>query len=586
MKTISKRKLIAAALVGALALLGALAPAQAAEPASAPAAAPQAKKPNILLIVADDMGYSDIGAFGGEIKTPNLDALAVRGLRATNFYVGPSCSPTRSMLLSGYDNHVAGLGNMAEMLGPKQKGKPGYEGYLNNRVVNIARVLRDGGYHTYMAGKWHMGEEPAQWPAAAGFERDFTLLQGGGSHWSDMMYPNPAHPHLTFTRNGKLVEKLPDDHFSSVAYSDFIMQCVTDDKDDPKPFFAYLSFQAPHSPFAAPDDWLDKFKGQYDAGYDAVRAQRIARMKELGLLGKDATPFPRLPLIPAWDKLTPEQQKLSARRMEIYAAMVSNMDYHIGRVLDQLRSLGKLDNTIVIFFSDNGAEGSELATVLDAAFGPEGKKWFLGNFDQRPENWGEKGSAIDYGPAWAQAGVGPFRMFKAFVAEGGIRSPLIVTGPGVKHSGDINNAFLHVTDLMPTLLALAGVEHPSQKQGSKFAPLPGKSFMPVLARSADAVRTERDWVGWEMFGNRALRQGDWKALNTVKGAGGTGEWQLFNLGNDPGETRDLAKDNPAKLKELVALWNQYAKQNGVILTGDGPFAPKAKQAHPGAELEE
>jgi arylsulfatase A-like enzyme len=567
MKFTRRQNLIVAACVSTLTLLlGIVAPAHGAD-----------KKPNILLIVADDMGYSDIGAFGGEIKTPNLDTLAARGLRATNFYVGPTCSPTRSMLLSGTDNHVAGLGNMAEYLGPRQKGKPGYEGHLNSRVASIATVLRDAGYHTYMAGKWHLGEEPGSWPAARGFERDFTLLQGGGSSWDDMMYPNPAHPHLTFTLNGKRLEKLPENHFSSEAYANFIMKSVDENKDDGKPFFAYLSFQAVHSPFAAPDDWLNKYQGQYDKGYDALRASRIARMKEMGIVGKNVQPFPRLPNIPAWDSLTPEQQKLSARKMEIYAAMLSNMDYQIGRVLDHLKEAGKLDNTLVIFFSDNGAEPVELATLVESAFSPEAKQWFLENFDQRPENWGRKGSAVSYGPAWAQVGATPFRMFKHYVAEGGIRSPLIIAGPGVKHAGGINDSFLHVMDIAPTLYDMAGAEHPSKKPGSRIAPLQGKSLVALLAGSANSTRGEGDWVGWELFGNRAIRQGDWKILNILRAAGGSGDWQLFNLKNDPAESRDLAKQNPIKLKEMIAVWGRYAKENGVILTGEGPFA-KGKEA--------
>ena len=535
-------------------------------------AAPVApKSPNILLIVADDLAYSDLGCFGGEIKTPNLDALAKRGLRATNFYVAPTCSPTRSMLFSGCDNHVAGFGNMNEFLGPQQKGKPGYEGYLNNRVMSVASVLRNAGYHTYMAGKWHLGEEPAQWPAEKGFERDFSLIQGGGSNWSDMMYPNPAHPHLTFTRNGKRVDKLPKNYFSSESYSDFIIQSVDEFKDDGKPFFAYLSFQAVHAPLAAPDDWLDKYKGQYDGGYEAVRAQRLARMKQMGLVGKSVTPFPFLPNIPAWDTLTPQQQKLSSRRMEIYAAMLENMDYHIGRVLNHLKQSGKLDNTLVIFMSDNGAEAAELSMVVESAFSPEGKKWFLANFDQRPENWGKKGSAVDYGAAWAQVGSVPFRLFKGYVTEGGIRAPLIVAGPGVKHSGDINHTLLHVTDIVPTLLAVANAEHPSKKD-SKLAPLVGKSLVPLLAAEVEAVRTDKDWLGWELFGNRAIRQGDWKLLYVLKNAGGSGDWQLLNLKEDPAETKDLSKQNPDKLKALLSLWDEYVKTNGVILTGDGPFA--------------
>ncbi|HEX2491996.1 MAG TPA: arylsulfatase [Blastocatellia bacterium] len=573
------KNILAVALVGALALSSAVAPAHAADAAGGGAST----RPNILLIVADDMGYSDLGCFGGEIKTPNLDALAQRGLRATNFYVGPTCSPTRSMLLSGCDHHVAGFGNMEEYLGPKQKGKPGYEGHLNDRVVPFPKLLREAGYHTYWAGKSHMGYDKAQWPVSMGFERDFTLLQGGGSNWSDMKYPNPAHPTLNFTLNGKPLEKLPDDHFSSEAYADFIIKCADEHKDDGKPFFAYLSFQAVHSPFAAPDDWLDKYKGVYDKGYDAIRAERLARLKELGIVAKDAPLAPRLPAVPAWEKLTAEQQKLSARRMEIYAAMLANMDHHIGRVLDHLKEQGRLDNTLVVFISDNGAEPTELSQLVELVFNAEAKKWFLANFDTRPENWGRKGSTVDYGPAWAQVGSTPFRFYKAWTAEGGIHAPLLVAGPGVK-AGALNPAVLHVTDLVPTFLEVAGAQHPSAKD-KKLAPLLGKSLTPLLAGKADAVRTEKDWIGEELFGNRMVRQGDWKLCYILKTAGGTGEWELFNIKNDPGETRDLAKENSEKLKTLVAIWDEYAKANGVILSGDGPFN-RGKDASVEADLDD
>jgi arylsulfatase len=541
--------------------------------------AAESKKPNILLIVADDMGYSDLGCFGGEIKTPNLDALAARGLRATNFYVGPTCSPTRSMLLTGCDHHTAGFGNMEEYLGPQQKGKPGYEGHLNDRVVPIAKLLSVAGYHTCWAGKSHMGYDKAQWPVSMGFERDFTLLQGGSSNWSDMMYPNPAHPHLNFTLNGKPLEKLPDDHFSSKAYADFIIKCIDEHKDDGKPFFAYLSFQAVHSPFAAPDDWLDKYKDVYDKGYDAIRAERLARMKELGIVSKESALASRLPNIPAWEKLTPEQQKLSARRMEIYAAMLANMDFHIGRVLDHLKSNGQLDNTLVVFMSDNGAEPTELAKLVELVFDEKAKKWFLANFDTRPENWGRKGSTVDYGPAWAQVGSTPFRFYKAWTAEGGIHSPVIIAGPGVKE-GVISPAVVHVTDLVPTFLDIAGARHPSATD-KNLAPLLGKSLVPLLAGKSDAVRTDNDWIGEELFDNRAIRQGDWKLCYILKAAGGSGEWELFNVKTDPGETHDLSKDEPAKRKELLALWDDYVKKNGVLLTNDGPFKSKT----PEAELE-
>jgi arylsulfatase A-like enzyme len=521
-----------------------------------------AKRPNILLIVADDMGYTDIGSYGGEIKTPNLDALAARGVKATNYYVGPTCSPTRSMMFSGVDNHVAGLGNMHEYLGPQQKGKPGYEGHLNDRVASMAQVLHDGGYHTYMAGKWHLGEEPAAWPAAKGFERDFTLMQGGGSNWDDMAYPNPSHPNLTFSLNGKPLDKLPRGHFSTQAFTDFIIKSVDQQKADGKPFFAYLSYQAVHS--------------QYDQGYEALRAARTARMKEMGLVAKDAASFPRLPQVPAWDKLTPEQKKVMARRMEVYAAMLENMDSHIGRVLDHLKQNGQLDNTLVIFMSDNGAEPLELLELAQKV-DPRMRTWLEKNWDTRPEACGRPKSVCDYGPAWAQAGSGPYRFFKGWVAEGGIKVPFIVAGPGVKPSGDKTDALLHVTDIAPTLFEVAGVQHPSATN-KKLAPLAGKSMLPVLSGKADGVRGDKDWLGWELFGNRAIRQGDWKLVSIVKPAGGSGDWQLFNLRADPGETRDLAKAQPAKRAELLAHWDEYAKKNGVILTDDGPFRAGKKPA--------
>ena len=537
-------------------------------------------KPNILLIIADDMGYSDITCFGGEIQTPNIDALAKSGIRATNFYVAPTCSPTRSMLLSGCDHHVAGFGNMEELAGPKQKGKPGYEGHLNNRVVPVAKVLREAGYHTYWAGKSHMGYEPSQWPAGMGFERDFTLLQGGGSNWSDMTYPNPAHPKLTFTLNGKPLEKLPDDHFSSQAYTDFIIKSNEEHKADGKPFFAYLSFQAVHSPLAAPDDWLDKYKGVYDKGYDVIREERLARMKELGIVSKDAALSPRVPSVPAWDTLTPEQKKFSARRMEVYAAMLANMDHHIGRLVNHLKQTGQYENTLVVFISDNGAEPVELGALVESVFSAEAKKWYLDKFDTSIEQMGRKGSVTDYGAAWAQVGSTPLRFYKAWTAEGGIRLPMVIAGPGVKNAGAIKPALMHVTDLVPTFLELAGAKHPSETD-KKLAPLRGKSLIPLLTGSAEAVRTDKDWIGEELFGNRMVRQGDWKLCYILKTAGGTGQWELFNLKTDPAETHDLSKEQPAKRKALLALWDEYVKQNGVLLTNDGPF--KAKNTKPSAE---
>ena len=528
-------------------------------------------KPNVLLVVADDMGYADLGSYGGEIRTPHLDALASRGIRATHFYTSPTCSPTRAMLLTGTDNHIAGLGNMAEWLGPKQKGKPGYEGHLNDRVVTVATLLREAGYHTYMAGKWHLGEKPGMWPAARGFERDLSVLDGAGSHWRDMQGLNPARPKLTITRNGKKISELPEGYFSSKDFTDFIINSIEEHRNDDKPFFAYLAYQAPHGPLAVPDDWRDKGKARYDKGYDEVRKERLARQQQLGLVREDAVGFPRLPNIPAWDKLTDEHRRQMARKMELYAAMVENMDHHIGRLLNYLKQIGELDNTLIIFFSDNGAAGEDIAELVKA-LAPQAKDWFAKTFDNRFENWGRPGSSVDYGPSWAQVSMVPFRQFKGVVAEGGIRAPLIVAGPGVKHKGKINHSLLHVMDIVPTVLELTGVKQPSEDSAKIVAPIQGKSMLPLLAGRADAIRKETDWLGWELFGNRAIRQGDWKLLYLLKRAGGTGDWQLFNLREDPAELQDLSKKYPEKRDALLTLWEQYAKTNGVIVSDAGPFA--------------
>jgi arylsulfatase A-like enzyme len=475
------------------------------------------------------------------------------------------------MLLTGTDSHVAGLGNMAEWTGPTQRGKPGYEGYLNTRVVSVATLLRDGGYHTYMAGKWHLGEKREQWPAVRGFERDFSLLQGAGSHWPDMLGLLPSEPKVTYTRNGEMIKELPKDYYSSKDLTDFIIKSIDENRRDDKPFFAYLAYQAPHGPLAVPDKWWGKYKGLYDKGYDAIRAERLDRQKKPGIVGKDVATFPRLPSIPAWDKLTDEQRRLAAHKMELYAAMIEYMDDQIGRLIDHLKKAGKYDNTLIVFMSDNGAAGEDLAELV-TKLAPTAKDWFDKTFDNRPENWGRQGSCIEYGPPWAQVSSVPFRLFKGVVAEGGIRAPLIVSGPGVKHEGTINHSVLHVMDLTPTFLESAGVEHPSKKEGSKVAPPQGKSMWPLLAGREKATRTDSDWLGWELFGNRAIRQGDWKLLYLLKGAGGTGDWELFNLKDDPAEMHALSAKHPEKREALLKLWDEYVKTNGVIVSDAGPYA--------------
>lgn len=544
---------------------------QALWPTAAFAAGEGKGRPNVLWIVADDLGYSDLGCFGGEIRTPHLDALAAAGVRATDFHVAPSCSPTRSMLLTGTDNHVAGLGNMAEWVGPTQRGQPGYEGHLNARVVTLASLLRNAGYHTCMAGKWHLGEKPDQWPAARGFERDFTLLQGAGSHWADMKGLLPSEPKLSYTRNGERLAALPKGYYSSIDLTDSILKNIDANASSGKPFFAYLAYQAPHGPLAVPDAWIDRYKGRYDRGYDVLRQERLERQKKLGIVPGHAVASPRMAQLPAWDKLSDAERRTSARKMEVYAAMVECMDEQIGRVIRHLEERGVRDNTLIVFLSDNGAAGEDLGALV-GKLAPEAGEWFAKNFDNRVENIGRPGSCVEYGPAWAQVSSVPFRGFKGFESEGGIRAPLIASGPGVQGQGRIHHSLLHVMDLVPTVLDLTGLEHPAAQGGGPVAAVQGKSMRPLLAGQVTTIRGDADWLGWELFGNRAIRRGDSKLLYLLPAAGGTGDWELFDLRDDPAERHDLSSQQPAKRRELIGLWNDYVKRNGVIVSQAGPYA--------------
>ena len=518
-------------------------------------------RPNVLLIVVDDMGFSDIGPFGGEVRTPTLDALAKSGIRFSDFHTSVACSPTRSMLLSGTDNHLAGMGTQAEMTFPNQVGKPGYEGHLNDRVVSIATLLRDAGYFTAMAGKWHLGEQIENDPYNRGFQKTYTLLEGGASHFDDegMMYANYSP---TYRENGVKVH-VPMGFYSSKFYTDKIMEYI-DGRDAGKPFFAYLSFTAPHDPLHVPDEWLNKYKGRYDKGYEALRKERLNSLKKLGFIHKDAVAFPRLPNITDWKNLSKEQRKIEAREMELYSAMIDNIDHHLGRLFKHLKKTGAYENTIVIFFSDNGANGTEMHQYPGTD-----KAWVDKNSDNRYENMGRKFSRIGPGPAWAQVSMTPYRLFKGFTTEGGIRTPLIISGPGVADRGSRSDAFAHVMDIAATILDTAGVDHPGTSyKGRIVHPLRGRSMSKVLRGKADIVYEDDTAVCWELFGYRAVRKGDFKLL-WLPAPFGVDDWQLYDLSKDPAELNDLSKERPELRKEMIEIWNRYASETGVILPPGG-----------------
>ncbi len=523
------------------------------------------------MILGDDLGFADLGAFGSEIKTPHLDGLAAEGSRFTHFYTHASCSPSRAMLLSGVDTHRNGLGNMDEWTAPNQRGMPGYEGYLNDKVATLPELLREAGYHTYMVGKWHLGKAPSQIPAARGFERDFSLLDGAGSYW-DMTNFTAASPKSVFTEDGRYLTKLPKDYYATKTYTDKLIRFIDDNRGDGKPFFAYLAHQAPHDPFHLPRDWRNRHVGAYDQGWDAVRKARLERQIQLGIMPAGTTLAERMWFLPDPITLAPAPRAILGKKMELYAGMVENLDFHVGRLIAHLKEIGEYENTVFIVFGDNGAEGTDLFKQIAGSPGSRDFLFSAINWSQtHPNAWGDPGTYVGYGAMWAQVSMTPFSQYKGWVAEGGIRNALIVSGPVVKRErGGINRGFMHVADVMPTLLEVAGTSYPKTHKGRDLPPLIGKSWGEVLSGSKDTPRTDKDYMAWEIFGNRALRQGDWKLRWQYKPFG-KGEWELFNLATDLAERHDVAAQNPDKVRELNALWERYAKDNNVILPSRSVF---------------
>ena len=525
-------------------------------------------RPNVLLIVVDDMAFNDLGIFGSEIRTPNIDALAREGVFLTNFHVAPNCSPTRAMLFSGTDSHNAGLGNMAEDLSANQKGNPGYEGYLNFQVAALSELFLDAGYHTYMTGKWHLGLTQETSPAARGFEKSYTLLQGGGGAFANMV-PIVGPGKALYQENGEKLEELPENFYSTRFYTELMQEYIGADLEDGKPFFAYLAYTSPHWPLQAPQESMARYKGVYDAGYDALLEKRLQNLKDLGLVAADVEPFPRLLDESPWDALSLDEQRYQAKIMEIYAAMVDDVDVYIGRIIDYLKEIGEYDNTIIFFMSDNGPEGH----AMQHSF-PELVAWADECCDNSYENIGNADSYVWLGPNWGQAGNTPLRMFKGYPSQGGVRAPAFFHYPRAMQTAAMNDSVITVKDIMPTLLELAGIEHPGAGlfQGREVLAMQGRSVVPVLTGERASVREPDDYMGWELFGKQAIRQGDWKIINIPSIPSRDvrlpvlkpGQWQLYNLAEDPAEMNDLADSNPEKLRELLVLWERYTTENNFI----------------------
>lgn len=516
------------------------------------------QRPNFLVVVVDDLGYSDLGSFGGgEVDTSAIDRLALDGVRLSSFYSTPTCSPTRAALLSGTDPHIAGLGNMAELLADNQRGKPGHEGYLNQRVVSIASLLQDAGYFTAMTGKWHLGLEEEHSPAAQGFNRSFALLHGGAGHFDDTGLLAMA-PKALFREDGKLAE-WPNGRYSSDFYTEKLIEYLSEN-DASQPFFAYLAFTAVHWPLQAPDDLIRKYRGRYDQGWDVLREKRLEGMQQAGLLDEGVN-FTPPPGYQPWKSLSKEQQRIEARKMEVFAAMVDSINQNIQLLVSYLEESGVLDNTVVIFLSDNGAEGTPLEKS------PLLEGW-LEHFDNSFENMGRAGSYIFYGPNWAHATTAPGKHYKGHVSEGGIHVPAFIWRKEMASKGVIAGTPVTVMDIAPTLFEMAGVVYPEKYRGRPLAQLRGKSLLPLMDDPLARIHAEDATLGLELFGRRALRQGKWKAYLEPPPFG-TGEWELYDLEKDRGETHNVAAAHPELMARLAAAWQDYADQVGVILP-EGP----------------
>lgn len=533
-------RLLAVPLATALALSSAL----AAEPPS---------RPNVVMVVADDVGFSDFGAYGSEIRTPHIDAIAANGVRFSNFHVSPMCSPTRAMLLTGVDSHLAGVASLYVATPLHHRGRPGYEGELRTDVVTIASRLRRAGYRTYLSGKWNLGRTASSLPSARGFDRTFALDATGADNYEKKPYlPIYDEPPPWFA-DGEPTD-LPEDFYSSEHLVDTLVGFIDGDRGavEPSPFFAYLGFQAVHLPVQAPREFTERYLGTYDEGWDALRHARHQGAVAAGVFPATATPA-NTPEQADWEALTPDEKAFAAKNMAVNAGMLEAMDHHFGRLVEYLTGAGLAENTVFVVLSDNGPEAGDPAAsaVFDS--------WAEGvGYSRELATLGEQGSYAIIGPHFARAAAAPLAYYKFHGGEGGIRVPLIMSGPGVEAWGVVP-AFAHATDIVPTLLELTGT---SDTTPAGKHPISGLSLAPALRDLAAGIHPADEAIGFETAGHAGVFKGEYKLVR-VGAPEGDGRWRLFNIQEDPGETRDLASEQPQRLEELLSDYEAYAERVGV-----------------------
>ncbi|RQP12662.1 MAG: arylsulfatase [Parapedobacter sp.] len=501
-----------------------------------PADTSDQRKPHIIVIMADDMGYSDLGCYGGEAFTPNLDRLARGGLRFRTFYNAARCCPSRAALLTGVYPHEAGMGEMVSEVNSVPDPGP-YQGYLSDRTVTIAEALKPAGYISYLSGKWHVGEKPEHWPRRRGFDRYFGLISGASSYFELVDEPRVRQ----MVHDDEPWMPPEDGFYMTDAFSDtavaFVEQHMRTAKE--APFFLYLAYTAPHWPLHAPEADVKRYKGMFDDGWDEVRKRRFERMRALGVIDDDHHLSPRPADIPPWESV--DNPANWARRMEVYTAMIDRMDQGIGKLLSALERLGELDNTLIFFLSDNGGCDENI----------DGRE-----LNQLGSEIGKRGSYIAYDKPWANVSNTPYRQYKSWTHEGGMITPFIAHWPaGIKRHGQSTETVGHIVDLMATCLDVAGLQYPERFNEKLMVPLRGESLMPAFEREKAKSRT----LYWEHFGKKAVRSGDWKLVS----GGKEQPWELYNLIEDPVELNDIAAQHPEIVEQLRHMYAAWADGAGV-----------------------
>jgi arylsulfatase len=517
----------------------------------------QAERPNILLLVADDLGYTDLGAFGGEIPTPTLDELAYAGVRLTNFHTGQACQQTRAMLMTG-----RGASSVMQANPPRSDGERANE--MRKDVATLPELLSDAGYRTYMAGKWDLGLTSDVSPLARGFDRSFSLIEASSSHFAEYFWEEASYYQEDDRRI--LLEDLPEDFYSTTAYTDKMLEYLQE-HDDAAPWFGYMAYTAPHWPLQVPDAWLNRHAGTYDDGYDVLRTQRARRAAERGVIPAGASLEDFDPTAAPWNSLSSDVQERYVRSQEIYASMVELLDQEIGRLIAHLEDTDQLDNTIIFFMSDHGASAAEIGILDDPSSMAPHFNTLIARRDNSMENFGRPGSFVDHGRGFGEAATAPLRYYKGTLGEGGIRAAAFVRYPDQIAERTINSTFATVMDLLPTFLDIAGTSHPgaTRYRGRQIQSVRGRSVWPNLTGESSTVHGSDNGAGWSGRGPAiggpigAIIKGRYKLTNQpspVERSASAPAWQLYDLEADPGETRDLAPTNPRLVDSLAQEWRE------------------------------